>query len=110
MNIFDKIRAELKDFNEAIKIINEIEAKYSVPCNTCNYINGWIPCSERLPKENGKYLVTVKNLTGYWIMKSNVFVCEYCYNDFIFQGWEDNKVIAWQPLPQPYKEDDVKNI
>ena len=43
MNLFDKIRAKLKDFEGAIKIINEIEAEYSVPCNTCNHINGWIP-------------------------------------------------------------------
>lgn len=65
--------------------------------------NRWIPCNERLPDKEGKYLVTVKNLTGYWIMENNVFVCDYQYDDFIFQGWEDNKVIAWQPLPEPYK-------
>ncbi len=64
---------------------------------------GWIPCSEGLPEESGKYLVTVENLTGYWIMENNVFVCDYQYNEFIFQGWEDNKIIAWQPLPAPYQ-------
>lgn len=71
---------------------------------TEEYNNGWIPCSERLPEEDGKYIVTVKNLTGRWIMKNNVFVCNYWDDDFHFQGWDDNEVIAWQPLPQPCKE------
>ena len=65
--------------------------------------NDWIPCSERLPSEKGKYLVTAKNETGWWILENNVFVCEYAFDTFIFQGWEDNEVIAWQPLPAPYK-------
>lgn len=65
----------------------------------------WILCSERLPEQSGKYIVTVKNLTGYWILENNVFVCDYQYDEFIFQGWEDNKVIAWQPLPTPYQPD-----
>ena len=70
--------------------------------------NGWIPCSERLPEEDGKYIVTVKNLTGRWIMKNNVFVCNYWDDDFHFQGWDDNEVIAWQPLPLPYRKGDTE--
>ena len=67
------------------------------------YNGGWIPCRKRLPEKSGKYLVTAKNVTGFWIMESNVFVCDYQYNEFVFQGWEDNKVIAWQPLPPAFK-------
>lgn len=63
----------------------------------------WIPVSERLPEENGQYLVTVKNLTGYEQLYNNVFECEFFEKDWIFKGWKDNKVIAWMPLPQPYK-------
>lgn len=81
--------------DKAIEIINELAEEYK---------GGWISVKDKLPTETGKYLVTVKNLTGYWILKNNVFVCDYQFDDFIFQGWEDNKVIAWQPLPQPYKE------
>lgn len=52
----------------------------------------WIPCSERLPKEKGTYLVTVKNF-GVTFGR--------------FTGQKDNlhfdsNVIAWQPLPAPY--------
>ena len=63
----------------------------------------WIPVSERLPEENGQYLVTVKNLTGYEQLSNNVFECEFFEKDWIFKGWKDNKVIAWMPLPKPYK-------
>lgn len=97
----------LLPLEDAFSIVSEVEAEYinkstehinkSSDCST-----GWIPCSERLPKEPGKYLVTVKNLTGFWILENNVFVCDYAYDTFIFQGWEDNEVIAWMPLPEPY--------
>lgn len=63
----------------------------------------WIPVSERLPKEDGRYLVTVQNLTGYERLDNNVFECEFFYTDWIFKGWKDNKVIAWMPKPREYK-------
>lgn len=63
----------------------------------------WIPVTEGLPEEDGRYLVTVENLTGYDLLDSNVFECEFCYTDWIFKGWKDNKVIAWMPLPESYE-------
>ena len=63
----------------------------------------WIPVSERLPEKDGQYLVTIKNLTGYEQLCNDVFECEFFGRDWIFKGWKDNKVIAWMPLPQPYK-------
>lgn len=68
----------------------------------------WIPCSERLPKCNGRYLVWRPHYYGGDRGGANV-----CY----FDGqntWHDadgvdftrtlNKgdVIAWMPLPEPY--------
>ena len=72
----------------------------------------WIPCSERLPEtdEDGysdKLLVCFSNFTGHEI-------CEYRIIDGIgkwYIGDSDEcpddievKVIAWMPLPEPYKE------
>ena len=64
---------------------------------------GWIPCSERLPEYDGDaYLVT-----DYCeqINRKRIHV-SYCYiNKEGF--WSDvpwgYKVIAWMPLPEPYK-------
>ena len=37
--------------DESIKIVNELAEEYN---------NGWIPCSERLPEEDGYYLITTR--------------------------------------------------
>jgi hypothetical protein len=66
--------------------------------------NGWIPVSERLPEE-GRYLVT----TVYGEVKESEFDLEKWWqidNSTISLAWEEEpiKVVAWQPLPEPYKE------
>ena len=67
---------------------------------------GWIPASETLPSNTQRVLVTLENK-----MVLEVF---YINNKFKFIGivegggmkeiFKDNPVIAWQPLPEPYKE------
>lgn len=56
----------------------------------------WIPCSDRLPEEEGVYLATFKNT----------------FNQFVETVWFDSDgffvkskatVIAWMPLPEAYK-------
>ena len=63
----------------------------------------WIPCSERLP-EDGRYLVTRFD-----------FVTNTCFLDILWYEkgvwWNrlytgDFAVIAWMPLPEPYKGGD----
>ena len=72
------------------------------------YNNGWIPCSERLPDKAGyEVLATLENSFG----QRRVTIIFTGYGDESF--WHCNnkeydleawKVIAWQPLPEPYKE------
>ena len=69
-------------------------------------VQKWIPCSERLPEENGQYLITVKyvHVDGYddiyaehgeWTDgKWDMFCFGHC-------GKVEN-IIAWMPLPEPY--------
>ena len=87
-----------------------------------NTDNGWIPCSERLPEESGYYLVTYHNWSdGNFLPKYNDTYARklhYQISDH-FVGWNYPKnvddraendchkeVIAWQPLPEPFKERD----
>ena len=62
--------------------------------------SGWIPVSERLP-EDGTYITT---LDGELVGQEEPFtgMCG------IENGkWDDEDcVIAWMPLPEPYKEDE----
>ena len=59
----------------------------------------WIPCSERLPSEKGWYLITVQGMNRFADMV-------YYYGN---SEWAEisskQKVIAWMPLPKPYRED-----
>ena len=58
----------------------------------------WIPCSERLPEDNTDVIVCFYSGT----------VTEMRYwGNGIFQGiyeYSTKVVIAWMPLPEPYKE------
>ncbi len=59
----------------------------------------WIPVSERLPEEDGKYMVTIHGYTWNGKTFTSVSVAEY-----IGKRWVGNNgVIAWMPLPEAYK-------
>ena len=87
-----------------IKFVSASKMKEIVQEVAKEYGNGWIPVETAMPTEDGKYMVTVKNLTGFWTLDDNVFECDYAFGTFIFQGWEDNKVIAWKPKDAPYQK------
>lgn len=59
-------------------------------------VGEWIPCSERLPDKEGAYLFTCKTISGIKYVRPGVL-----YSNGKFGS--DN-VIAWMPLPEPYKE------
>lgn len=61
--------------------------------------NGWIPVSDRLP-ENGTYITT---LDGELVGQEEPFTGMCGIEN---EKWDDEDcVIAWMPLPEPYKED-----
>lgn len=74
------------------------------------YNNGWIPVSERLPESNKPVLCWVKSTT---IASGETYIIGSCDNGYWFlQTYEigtnsfpvkDYKVVAWQPLPEPYQ-------
>ena len=60
----------------------------------------WIPCSERLPETSGTYLVS-----GMWESgRVAVGDCEYTSYDGYFNTAWNFDVLAWMPLPEPYRE------
>ncbi len=65
-------------------------------------IGGWIPCSERLPEEDGKYICTQK----IYSMSNGKLIGRSVENVDFFDGeWMREahlKVIAWQPVPEVY--------
>ena len=93
------------------KIVHEVAEEYN---------GGWISCSERLPEESGYYLVTYHDWSdGNFLPKyHDTYVRRLHYQiSEHFVGWNYPKniddraendchkeVIAWQPLPEPFKE------
>lgn len=83
-----------------IEIVNELAEEYN---------NGWIACSERLPKKSGKYLITQERYSLEDRLCKRPIAIEVDYVEFnaTDNSWARArffKVIAWQPLPAPYKE------
>lgn len=85
--LLDSVSAKLA-FN---MILRKIDDSPTIPRGE------WIPVSERLPKQaNQDYLVTID------YGKAGVSACQrFFFGEGI--GWNDTSVIAWQPLPEPYK-------
>lgn len=87
----------LKSLNEFIKAWKKgiVELVQNQP-----KVGQWIPCSKRLPKEDGNYLIS-----GVWGSgKEAVGDCDFSVNDGYFRTAWNFDVLAWMPLPKPYKE------
>ena len=94
----DAVDALQKEINKGIPPFNDVIG--SIRCGVRlarNIIEDlpsaqqWIPCSERLPGQNGKYLVVGR---------------QKAINILKFDGgrWYGKwGVVAWMPLPEPYK-------
>lgn len=81
------------------------------------YGGGWIACEDRLPNEEGKYLVCIREQSnGKWIPSvfDRTFITMMrCDKDGIFtppmpctpaaDGNYSAEVTAWQPIPEPYR-------
>ena len=70
-------------------------------------VGGWIPVSERLPEDGYGVLVTVNGKHNNITFVDALEIAEYGNTEgWIIEGyldWLDPNVIAWQPLPEPYK-------
>ena len=65
---------------------------------TLDMTSEWIPCSERLPSESGRYLCT------YAEIQCGEYISCVDFGSFINGEWYTSGVIAWMPLPKPYGE------
>lgn len=78
-----------------------LDGKYQVDTMDAHTIGEWIPVNERLPKENGKYIVSLEDSVYPW---ANFFNGKwYMLSLGIAREFGEYEVIAWMPLPEPYK-------
>ena len=73
----------------------------------------WVPCSERLPKEGERILVTAALEHVMVAHYGKMFFEKERGNVFYLAGEDGDAditdvVVAWMPLPEPYREEDEK--
>ena len=87
-------------WDKSIEIVNQLAEEHK---------GGWIPCDKELPKHTDYYNVTVGVCSEF-----GYYECVKTFRFLNIKGeeprWDINKsgmnlytVIAWQPLPKPYK-------
>lgn len=85
-------------FEDQILRVDAAQAKESCPPSQ------WIPVTERLPEARRSVILSTKNWTGegcYWkTTEHHVIWKAYRWN----ATYWDDEVLAWMPLPEPYKE------
>lgn len=97
------------------KFVHEVAEEYN---------GGWIPCSERLPEERDWYLAVFEEVdTGFigipyiadYLMGSHTkfttgdgWIIHNCSDreDESAEYYKNLRCVAWQPLPEPFKERD----
>jgi hypothetical protein len=84
-------------------IITKLSAHIAISALEHQLTNGWIPVSERLPEKGGYYLIgtqyeTPRVMIGFYYAELNVW-------NYWMSQLPILSVIAWQPLPEPYKEE-----
>ncbi|MEG0988699.1 MAG: DUF551 domain-containing protein [Clostridium sp.] len=69
-------------------------------------LTGWISVGERLPDEPDNGMIELGNLTEYIVMifgATKATVLYYAGDGEWYSYGEFYKVVAWMPLPEPYK-------
>lgn len=114
-----RIRTRLEQYKKELE--RQTQYKAGLPGSALNIVNallsdleqdekenGWIPVNERMPETQKNYeecyLVTdgIFCWMAYWTSKKKwIFAdCTNCKSKIDWTG-----IVAWRPLPEPYKED-----
>lgn len=101
-----KLDYVIKWLNDYFEFAGEAE----VSCEN----GGWIPVEERLPEEiNERYYPMLNVSTSYGATKWGFYRVRdkqwYIYSEIHDEFIEalDKEIVAWQPLPEPYKEEKI---
>lgn len=123
-------KQKARSYEHAIEIV---QSNVCVKTTSKKDNNGWIPCNERLPEEGVPVNITYKNsnppsyysniknipFTATAISYKNKWYWYSCICLDILNEYGKNEadavnkdidIIAWQPLPEPYREEQGDEI
>ena len=63
-------------------------------------VGRWIPVEERLPEQS------LNSVIGWDAYRERCVFVQYYMNKWILGNHETVKIIAWMPLPKPYRKED----
>lgn len=97
----------------ADEILAQIDREFSIEMDRLR--GEWIPCSERLPEPNRHDEL---NVDVYYLAQTefgDMIVASYNESHEGTKWWEqmysyrifDDEIVAWRPLPEPYKRGDT---
>ncbi len=102
----------IKELHDTIFLDGEDRARVYRIIESQKTVDGWIPCSERLPED--EYVLISKKPTklsgskwcvGIGIRTADPRSGKIQWRDSGFGVIQDDKVLAWMPLPEPYREE-----
>lgn len=118
MQELEIVREKLQNKYRVVKTDEDLEWNRAIDLCT-NIINahikhmndGWIPVEDRLPtmeeyqKDDGRFVLDDGNrrCAGYFDVYTGRFYSYRHITPYRAELYEDNKIIAWRPLPEPYR-------
>lgn len=95
VEVFKLLPSAQPDIARSIATIIENEKDMRVILASKPSAQQWIPCSERLPEEYAQYLICYEDgeCFVYWLEDA----------DWARGVIEKEHIVAWMPLPKPYK-------
>lgn len=88
----DKFSVQIVELKDIKKIVKDLASEHN---------NGWIPCKEGIPDDSGEPVMATTINGDLLIAIYEPEDCMWWASDY--DGTAD--VIAWMPLPEPYKEE-----
>ena len=80
-------------------------------CTGIDYYSDWIPCSKALPENGMSVNITFRNknmpdetFVGTATRGDDVWYFYHLSERFLTEVNEETEVLAWMPLPKPYKQ------
>lgn len=103
---------EIREYeSETVVLLDDVEEILEKHMN-----DGWIPVEERLPEDDVNVLITYADIDDDQYVGIDITNYGYAYlggNKLDFKEWRspfeyfgsNYKVVAWRPLPEPYKQE-----